>query len=179
MNFISTHLLSMILFFPLLAGAIMLFLPQGENKLLRWFAFGASLIPFILSLVVWLQFKSSQPGFQFEESYIWYEAIGSSLHLGVDGLSLTMVLLTTLLSPLAILASFSITDRGKDGKRRKMAGAMTRVHLSLCSSSRSPRSPLKRPLSESPFGWAIRKDPCPFGSESATPTTRSSRRRYP
>ncbi len=53
------------------------------------------------------------PGFQFQEQYIWYEAIGSSLHLGVDGLSLTMVLLTTLLTPLAILASFGITDRVK------------------------------------------------------------------
>ena len=48
-----------------------------------------------------------------KRSYVWYEAIGSSLHLGVDGLSLTMVLLTTLLTPLAILASFSINDRVK------------------------------------------------------------------
>ncbi len=113
MNFIGAHLLSLILFVPLLAAVFMLFLPKDENKLLRWFAFGASLIPLILSLYAWFNFKSSQPGFQFQESYIWYEAIGSSLHLGVDGLSLTMVLLTTLLMPLAILASFSINDRVK------------------------------------------------------------------
>jgi NADH-quinone oxidoreductase subunit M len=91
----------------------MLFLPKDENKLFRWFALGASLIPFVLSLVVWFRFNSSQAGFQFEESYVWYEAIGSSLHLGVDGLSLTMVLLTTLLTPLALLASFNINDRVK------------------------------------------------------------------
>jgi len=113
MNFIDTHLLSLILFLPSIAAPFMLFLPKGEDKLTRWFAFGASLIPFLLSLVVWFRFDSNQPGFQFEESYIWYEAIGSSLHLGVDGLSLTMVLLTTLLTPLAILASFSIADRVK------------------------------------------------------------------
>ena len=113
MNFIDTHLLSLILFLPSIAALFMLFLPKGEDKLTRWIAFGASLIPFLLSLVVWFRFNPSQPGFQFEESYIWYEAIGSSLHLGVDGLSLTMVLLTTLLTPLAILASFSITDRVK------------------------------------------------------------------
>ena len=113
MNFIDTHLLSLILFFPALSALVILFLPKGENKLFRWFAFGASLVPFVLSLVAWFRFNSSQPGFQFEESYIWYQAIGSSLHLGVDGLSLTMVLLTTLLTPLAILASFTINDKVK------------------------------------------------------------------
>ena len=113
MNFIDTHLLSLILFLPSIAAVIMLFLPNEGNKLIRWFALGVSLIPFLLSLVVWFRFDPGQAGFQFEESYVWYEAIGSSLHLGVDGLSLTMVLLTTLLTPLAILASFSITDRLK------------------------------------------------------------------
>ena len=113
MNFIDTHLLSLILFFPALAALIMLFLPKDENKLFRWFAFAASLVPLILSLIAWFRFQPSQPGFQFEETYVWYEAIGSSLHLGVDGLSITMVLLTTLLTPLAILASFGISDRVK------------------------------------------------------------------
>jgi NADH-quinone oxidoreductase subunit M len=113
MNFIATHLLSLILFFPALAAVLMLFLPSGENKLLRWFAFGASLVPFILSLILWLSFQPGTAGFQFQEQYPWYEALGSSLHLGVDGLSLTMVLLTTLLTPLAILASFGISDRVK------------------------------------------------------------------
>ena len=56
----------------------------------------ASLIPFVLSIVLWTNFQSDAIGYQFEEKYTWYAAIGSSLHLGVDGLSLTMVLLTTL-----------------------------------------------------------------------------------
>ena len=113
MNFISTHLLSTILFFPMLSAVVMMFLPKDENKLFRWFAFIASLVPFGLTLLAWFQFKSNQSGFQFEETYVWYQAIGSSLHLGVDGLSLTMVLLTTFLTPLAILASFSVSDRVK------------------------------------------------------------------
>jgi NADH-quinone oxidoreductase subunit M len=91
----------------------MLFMPNGENKLFRWFALGASIIPFVFSLIVWFRFDVNQVGYQFSEQYSWYEAIGSSLHLGVDGLSLTMVLLTTLLTPLAILASFSINDKVK------------------------------------------------------------------
>jgi NADH-quinone oxidoreductase subunit M len=113
MNFIDAHLLSLILFVPAIAAVIILFFPEGENKLFRWFALGASLIPLVLSLIVWFRFDANQSGFQFEEAYVWYEAIGSSFHLGVDGLSLTMVLLTTLLTPLAILASFTITDRVK------------------------------------------------------------------
>ncbi len=113
MEFFSTHLLSLILFLPAIAALIMLFLPGGETKLLRWFAFAASLIPFVLTLVAWTNFDPNATGFQFEEKYIWYEAINSSFHVGVDGISLSMVLLTTLLTPLAILASFNITDRVK------------------------------------------------------------------
>jgi NADH-quinone oxidoreductase subunit M len=113
MNFINENLLLFILFFPALAALVMLFLPANENKLLRWFALGASLVPFILSVVLWLSFNPNTTGYQFQANYPWYEALHSSLHLGVDGLSLTMVLLTTFLTPLAILASFSITDRVK------------------------------------------------------------------
>jgi NADH-quinone oxidoreductase subunit M len=111
MNFIATHILSLILFIPAVSAVIMLFLPKDEHKLLRWFTLGASLIPFVLTLVLWSGFDPDKTGFQFQESYVWYEAIHSSLHIGVDGISLTMVLLTTLLTPLAILASFSIKDR--------------------------------------------------------------------
>jgi NADH-quinone oxidoreductase subunit M len=113
MSFIDAHLLSLILFIPAIAGIIILFLPQKEHTLIRWFTFVASLLPLVLSLIVWLRFRASEPGFQFEEAYVWYEAIGSSFHIGVDGLSLTMVLLTTLLTPLAILASFNVHDRIK------------------------------------------------------------------
>ena len=113
MDFLNTHLLSLILFVPTIAALVMLFLPSGETKLLRWFAFSASLIPFVLTLVLWSRFDPNQTGFQFQEQYMWYEAIHSTLHLGVDGISLTMVLLTTFLTPLAILASFSVTDRVK------------------------------------------------------------------
>jgi len=113
MDFLTSHLLSLILFIPAVSALVMLFMPKDEAKLLRWFTLGASLIPFALSIFLWTQFKSGVTGFQFEEKYVWYQAINSSLHLGVDGLSLTMVLLTTLLTPLAILASFSVTDRIK------------------------------------------------------------------
>jgi len=113
MGFITNHLLTLILFFPILAAIVVLCLPKDNLKAIRWTAFGASLIPFLLTILLWTQFKSGQPGYQFQEQYTWYAALHSTFHVGVDGLSLTMVLLTTLLSPLALLASFNITDRLK------------------------------------------------------------------
>ena len=113
MEFLSSHLLTLILFFPVLAALVVLCLPKDNLKAIRWTAFGASLVPFALTVILWMQFKSEQPGFQFQEQYTWYAALHSTFHLGVDGLSMTMVLLTTLLTPLALLASFNITDRIK------------------------------------------------------------------
>jgi NADH-quinone oxidoreductase subunit M len=113
MGFVTDNILALILLTPILVAIVLLFLPKERLKLLRWVTLIGSLIPFVLSLYVWLSFKSTIPGFQFETQRIWYGVVGSSFHLGVDGLSLTMVLLTTLLTPIAILASFSITERVK------------------------------------------------------------------
>lgn len=113
MNLIESNILSLILFTPVLAAVVLVFLPSEEKKLIRWVALLASLIPFALSLVLWFKFMPGQEGFQFQEQYVWYSAINSSYHIGVDGISLTMVLLTTLLIPIAILASFGIEDRVK------------------------------------------------------------------
>src|SRR4030066_1281114 len=113
MAFVTNNLLTLILFTPTLVALVILFLPQAEKKLLRWVTLIGSLIPFGFSLLLWFSFDKNIPGFQFEIQSIWYGAIGSSFHLGVDGLSLTMVLLTTLLTPVAILASFSINERIK------------------------------------------------------------------
>ncbi len=113
MDFISTHLLTSILFFPVLAALAILFFPKEQLRLIRWTALIASLVPFVLSLMLWGRFDASAAGFQSVEQYPWYDAIHSSFHVGVDGLSLTMVMLTTLLTPLAILASFGVTDRVK------------------------------------------------------------------
>jgi NADH-quinone oxidoreductase subunit M len=107
------YLLTLILFSPVLVAVVILLLPHEEVKLLRWVAFLGSLIPLALSLVLWFNFNPNQPGFQFQEQYNWYEPIRSSYHVGVDGISLPMILLTTLLTPLAILASFTIKDRVK------------------------------------------------------------------
>jgi NADH-quinone oxidoreductase subunit M len=113
MNFVANNLLSLILTTPVIVAVVLLILPTEEKKLLRWVAFIGSLIPLTLAIVLWLSFDRGRSGFQFEEKYVWYAAINSTYHLGVDGLSLTMVLLTTLLTPVSILASYNIEDRVK------------------------------------------------------------------
>ncbi len=113
MEFLTSHLLTLILFVPTAAAVVLLFVPKERVSLIRWFTLIVSLIPFVLSLVAWAQFKSGQAGFQFEEKVTWYAAIQSSYHVGIDGISLPMVLLTTLLTPLVIVASFSVTERVK------------------------------------------------------------------
>jgi NADH-quinone oxidoreductase subunit M len=113
MDFIASNLLTLILFLPVLSAAVVAILPGGEKKLIRWVAFILSLIPLVLSVYMWFEFDSSQAGFQFEQQATWYAAINSTYHIGVDGVSLTMVLLTTFLTPLSILASFNIEDRIK------------------------------------------------------------------
>ena len=106
MNF---PILSLMQLFPLLAGLFFLLLPPEEKTLLRWTAFLISLVPFLLSLLLLSHFNCAESGtLQFVDKFSWIPELGVDYFLGVDGLSLTMILLTTFLIPLAILASFSI-----------------------------------------------------------------------
>jgi NADH-quinone oxidoreductase subunit M len=110
----ENNLLTFILFVPAAAGVLMALLPQENKKLVRWLAFLLSLIPLALSLVAWVGFEAAPAdadGYKFVINVPWYEAINARYHVGLDGLSLTMMLLTTLLTPLAILASFNVEER--------------------------------------------------------------------
>lgn len=111
MEFIASHLLSLILFLPTAAAILIWLVPAAKGNLLRWFALLSSLLPLVLAIAAWLQFDPGKSGFQLVEHAVWYEALNSSYHLGVDGISLPMVLLTTLLMPLALLASFSVKEK--------------------------------------------------------------------
>jgi len=113
MNLGDFNILTLILFSPAAVALMLVLLPSKEKTLLRWGALLGSLIPLGLSIVLWFSFQKSVEGFQFVEEFAWYPTLHSTYHLGVDGLSLIMVLLTTLLTPLAILTSFSIQERVK------------------------------------------------------------------
>lgn len=111
LEFLNQNILTLILFSPLVAGLVILIIPKDQKQLIRWVAFILSMLPFLMTIWLWLNFNQDIPGFQFEQKIIWYPPINSSYHVGVDGIALTMVLLTTLLTPLAILASFTVKER--------------------------------------------------------------------
>jgi NADH-quinone oxidoreductase subunit M len=116
MDFILSHLLTLILFLPAIAALVLLLIPDRDQQVFRWGALGASLLTFVLALVLWFNFNPTPDAaapFQFMEQTGWYGAIHASYHVGVDGISLAMLLLTTFISPLAILASFSVKERVK------------------------------------------------------------------
>jgi NADH-quinone oxidoreductase subunit M len=106
-DFLLRHLLSFLLWSPALAAGFLFLLP-GRGRILRAFAVGASLAPLILSVLLWSAYDGGAAGMQFEERAAWYAAIGSDYHLAADGLSIPLVFLTTLLTPLALLSAASI-----------------------------------------------------------------------
>ena len=113
MNFDSSVLL-LITFLPAAGGLLMLTLPKTKTSLLKWTALAISLIPLVLAVWLWFAFdRNSSELFQFQVMLPWFEAIRSSLHFGIDGISLVMVLLTTILTPLAILTAFNIKEHVK------------------------------------------------------------------
>lgn len=111
MEFLQDNLLTLVIFSPAIAGLIIFLLPEDEKTLIRRLALVFSLIPLVLTLVMWLNFDRVNAGIQFETMAEWFPAVGASYHIGVDGISLSLILLTTILTPLSILASFSIDER--------------------------------------------------------------------
>jgi NADH-quinone oxidoreductase subunit M len=99
-------ILSLIIFLPLIGALAVAVLPR-ESPARRWVAVGASLATLAASLVMFVGFSPALPGFQFVESYLWIPAYNIGYKLGVDGISLWLILLTNLVFPLAIGYSFS------------------------------------------------------------------------
>ncbi len=103
--------LSILAGLPLLGAVVVLLLPRAGN-LARLTALALSLVTLVLSVVVAVQFEAGG-GFQFVEIYSWIPAFGASYAVGLDGLGLLLVLLTTILTPVVILASWRDADAGR------------------------------------------------------------------
>lgn len=92
--------LSTLIFLPLLGAIVTLFLPRTNESLLRGWAIGVSLIVFLVSLLLWFGVESGVADFQFVERVPWVEGVGITYQVGVDGISLLLVMLTTFLMPI-------------------------------------------------------------------------------
>jgi NADH-quinone oxidoreductase subunit M len=113
MDFFRAHLLSIVTYTPLV-GALVLMLPffRGRDQAVRWVANGVALLGFVVSLPLWFWFDRQAPGFQFMERVAWIPSLGVQYLFGVDGISVLLILLTTLLGFIAILSSWTaITER--------------------------------------------------------------------
>lgn len=99
-------ILTLITFLPAGGAALLLFWPRTGASAIRNIAMGVSLLTLLLSLPLFPAFDTSNPGMQFEQSAAWIPSLGIRYHVGIDGISLFLVLLTTVLTPVAILSSW-------------------------------------------------------------------------
>jgi NADH-quinone oxidoreductase subunit M len=133
MSWLSEHPLTVVIFLPLAGALVIAFLRpapdgtglrpvpsgtglRGERLVpIRWIALAASLVTFVVTVKLYASFSPQQAGMQLVEQHAWMLIPPVNYHLGVDGLSLLLILLTSFLTPLAVLASWtSITHRVKE-----------------------------------------------------------------
>jgi NADH-quinone oxidoreductase subunit M len=107
MNF---PILSFVTFFPLLGAVLLIFVPGEKKNFLRYLAFFVALVTFVVSLFLFFHFDSMTADPQFVERSGWL-GYGINYHLGIDGISLFLVILTTFLFPIAILSSWTYIQK--------------------------------------------------------------------
>ncbi len=121
---INWPILSVVTFLPLL-GAFFIMLVRGSDRLAkgtaRWVAMWTTLVTFAISLVMVWRFDPTSPEFQFVEKHPWLGI--ASYHMGVDGISLPFVILTTALMPICILASWTVDPEAREGIHDRVPGA--------------------------------------------------------
>jgi NADH-quinone oxidoreductase subunit M len=104
------HILSYMTFIPVAGMAVILCLPSNQRKLIKWTAVIATVPPLLMAIWLFANFDRTQAGFQFMQRSTWIEfgSFKAEYLVGVDGISITMVLLTALLSFICIVASWGI-----------------------------------------------------------------------
>ena len=114
MESFATNFLNLLIFLPLLGAIIVVLLPKGQDNLARWTAVALSIPTLIIAIGVFYVFQNNPPdagnAYLFEYTADWFPQIGSNWHVGADGISISMALLTALLTPLALLIAFEHTE---------------------------------------------------------------------
>ena len=108
------HVLSIITWLPMAGAIALLFVPKEQKVVARTVAAIAAGLAFVMSLWLWAQFNTQTSDWQFIEKVSWIPAFGIQYFMAVDGISLPLILLTTLLTLLSVIASFHIEERVKE-----------------------------------------------------------------
>jgi NADH-quinone oxidoreductase subunit M len=103
--------LTTILFFPILGVVLLAGIPGSKRTAIRQATLAVSVIHFLITLPLWWLYRPGGPEYQLVDRVPWIEALGVEYHLGVDGVSALLALLTVLLTPLAVLGSWRYIDR--------------------------------------------------------------------
>lgn len=108
-------LLSLIAYIPLIGCVILLFIKKEDHQKIMYTAFGVAIVDMLVSFLLLLGFDSSRAEMQFVEKASWIPTLGVEYHFGIDGISLLLILLTTILSAIAVASSFTaIHERVKE-----------------------------------------------------------------
>jgi NADH-quinone oxidoreductase subunit M len=107
-------ILSVIVFTPIVAGMLILLMPAQRKNEVRVTALAAATFALLLSIWVYFTYNSSAGGYQFQEQYSWLPALGIGYHVGVDGMSAPLVLLTGVVMFTGVLISWGIDDRPRE-----------------------------------------------------------------
>jgi NADH-quinone oxidoreductase subunit M len=119
-------ILNSIIWLPLLTGLLIALIPGNYKVIIRFLAVASTFITMLLGLVLFLNFTSDLPGYQFESSRSWVEGIGINYHVGVDGINIGLILMGTIVAFAAACVSREIKSseklcRERSGARRSCA----------------------------------------------------------
>src|SRR5574341_1867109 len=110
----SGSILSLVVFLPLMGAFLVVLIPRQNTETIRRVSFVTTLVAFLLSLYLYFNFDSSTEAYQFVVQKNWIPSLGITYYLGLDGISLFLVLLTTFLGPLTILSTWTaVTEKVK------------------------------------------------------------------
>nr|HRI48063.1 NADH-quinone oxidoreductase subunit M [Ignavibacteriaceae bacterium] len=103
----NTLLLSYLLLVPLVGAILLLFFPKKSENWVKYFGLLVSVVTFVISLIVYGKFDSSSAAFQLVDKFVWIENLNISYVVGIDGISMLLILLTTFLTPLTLFSTWN------------------------------------------------------------------------
>jgi NADH-quinone oxidoreductase subunit M len=110
-----TRVLTAVTFLPLIGALALTLVPRRRDGVLRGGALAIAIVTFVLSLPLYFKFDAASAEYQFVEVARWMPTLGVAYHVGIDGISLLLVLLTTFLTPIALASAWqAIEERGKE-----------------------------------------------------------------
>ena len=101
-----THMLSLLIWLPIVGGALVSLTGAGRANSARWLALGIAILTFVVSIPLYTGYDTESGTMQFIESHTWIAAIAANYHLGADGISIALILLTTFTTVLVILGAW-------------------------------------------------------------------------